>query len=98
MGGHLPVGGAGPIALIQTAATLPAFLLTIPAGVLSDILDRRPFLDAIQISLGCVRLSLMTLATRDEDQRACARRFDLPWQGRCRVDDTRPDRSSGLNW
>ena len=28
------------VALIQTASTLPIFLLAIPAGVLSDILDR----------------------------------------------------------
>ncbi len=33
-------------------ATLPIFLLAIPAGVLSDILDRRKFLIAIQLLLG----------------------------------------------
>ncbi len=39
------------VALIQTAATLPIFLLAIPAGVLSDILDRRRFLIFIQVVL-----------------------------------------------
>jgi MFS family permease len=39
------------VALIQTAATLPIFLLAIPAGVLSDILDRRRFLIFVQLVL-----------------------------------------------
>ena len=39
------------VALIQTAATLPVFLLAIPAGVLSDILDRRRFLIGVQVLL-----------------------------------------------
>ena len=38
--------------MIQAAGTLPVFLLAIPAGVLSDILDRRRFLIGIQIGLG----------------------------------------------
>ncbi len=37
-----------PSRTIQAAATLPVFLLAIPAGVLSDILDRRRFLIVIQ--------------------------------------------------
>lgn len=55
-------GAPAAVALVQAAATLPIFLLAIPAGVLSDILDRRKFLIAIQILLGCVSLSLMLLA------------------------------------
>ncbi|HST45404.1 MAG TPA: MFS transporter [Luteimonas sp.] len=50
------------VALIQTAATLPIFLLAIPAGVLSDILDRRRFLIAIQVLLAGVSASLLLLA------------------------------------
>jgi len=50
------------VALVQAAATLPIFLLAIPAGVLSDILDRRKFLIAIQLLLACVSISLMTLS------------------------------------
>jgi MFS family permease len=56
-------GAPAAVALVQAAATLPVFLLAIPAGVLSDILDRRRFLIVIQIMLGCVSLSLMALAT-----------------------------------
>lgn len=50
------------VAMIQTAAMLPAFLLAIPAGVLSDILDRRRFLITIQILLACVSGSLLFLS------------------------------------
>jgi MFS family permease len=50
------------VALIQTAATLPIFLLAIPAGVLSDILDRRRFLIGIQILLACVSGTLLFLS------------------------------------
>jgi len=52
------------VATIQAAATLPVFLLAIPAGVLSDILDRRRFLIAIQVGLALVSGTLMTLAWR----------------------------------
>jgi MFS family permease len=34
-------GGSLEVALVQTAATLPVFLLVIPAGALGDIVDRR---------------------------------------------------------
>ena len=50
------------VALIQTAATLPAFLLAIPAGVLSDILDRRRFLIGVQLLLASVSGALMFLS------------------------------------
>ena len=50
------------VAMMQTAATLPVFLLAIPAGVLSDILDRRRFLIAIQVLLGCVSFTLLVMA------------------------------------
>lgn len=50
------------IAMVQAAATLPIFLLAIPAGVLSDILDRRKFLIAVQILLAAVSISLMALS------------------------------------
>ncbi|XUY28707.1 MFS transporter [Agrobacterium sp. rho-8.1] len=50
------------VALVQAAGTLPIFLLAIPAGVLSDILDRRKFLIAIQLLLASVSISLMTLS------------------------------------
>jgi MFS family permease len=50
------------VALMQTAATLPVFLLAIPAGVLSDILDRRRFLIFVQILLACVSGTLLLLS------------------------------------
>lgn len=39
------------VALIQTATSLPIFLLALPAGALSDIVDRRKYLLASQIWL-----------------------------------------------
>ncbi|MEP9352672.1 MFS transporter [Xanthobacter sp. KR7-65] len=50
------------VALVQAAAMLPVFLLAIPAGVLSDILDKRRFLIAIQIGLALVSAGLMALS------------------------------------
>lgn len=50
------------VALVQAAATLPIFLLAIPAGVLSDTLDRRRFLIAIQVLLAGVSIGLMLLS------------------------------------
>lgn len=50
------------VALVQAAATLPIFLLAIPAGVLSDILDRRKLLIAIQFLLASVSICLMLLS------------------------------------
>src|SRR3954467_7682715 len=39
-----PGGAALQIALVQPAATLPVFLLVVPAGALGDIVDRRRLL------------------------------------------------------
>ncbi|GAA4173496.1 MFS transporter [Shinella granuli] len=50
------------VALIQAASTFPIFLLAIPAGVLSDILDRRKFLIAIQLILASASLCLLALS------------------------------------
>lgn len=50
------------VAMIQAAGTLPFFLLAIPAGVLSDILDRRRLLIALQAVLGSVSSVLAVLA------------------------------------
>jgi MFS family permease len=50
------------VSMIQAAGTLPIFLLAIPAGVLSDILDRRKFLIVIQIMLASVSGTLMLLS------------------------------------
>ncbi|SFW30656.1 MFS transporter [Nitrosovibrio sp. Nv17] len=50
------------VALVQAAATLPVFLLAIPAGVLADVLDRRKFLIGIQLLLASTSISLMLLS------------------------------------
>lgn len=50
------------VAMVQAAGTLPIFLLAIPAGVLSDILNRRRLLIAIQVALAGVSAVLMLLA------------------------------------
>lgn len=50
------------VALVQAAATLPVFLLAIPAGVMADILDRRRFLIAIQLLLAAVSTALLLLS------------------------------------
>jgi MFS family permease len=52
------------VALVQSASTLPVFLLGLPSGALADILDRRRFLMATQFwvaavaSLVCLTVSL----------------------------------------
>jgi MFS family permease len=50
------------VALVQAAATLPIFLLSLPAGALSDILDRRRLMIGIQIGLCCTSLTLAVLS------------------------------------
>lgn len=50
------------VALIQAAATLPVFLLAIPAGALADTLDRRRLLLAVQSLLAVVAALLLVLA------------------------------------
>lgn len=47
----------------RAAGTLPTFLLAIPAGILSDILDRRRFLIAVQLLLAAVSGALMVLSS-----------------------------------
>ncbi|MBY0475620.1 MAG: MFS transporter [Nitrosomonas sp.] len=51
------------VALIQTATTLPIFLLAMPAGALADIVDRRSYLIVVQLWLALVAglLGFMTL-------------------------------------
>src|SRR2546427_584171 len=50
------------IALMQTAATLPVFLVGLPAGVLADIMNRRHLLLATQglIQVAAAALSVLT--------------------------------------
>lgn len=58
------VGGSpAAVASVQAAATLPVFLLAIPAGVLSDIVDRRKLLMGIQVLMAAASLTLAFLAS-----------------------------------
>jgi MFS family permease len=57
-------GSALQVALVQTAATLPVFLLVVPAGALGDIVDRRRLLLLSQtlMLLAAAALALLTAA------------------------------------
>ncbi|WP_186417301.1 MFS transporter [Bosea sp. CS1GBMeth4] len=55
-------GSPSAVAMVQVAGTLPIFLLAIPAGVLSDIVDRRKLLIFVQLLLALVSAALMALA------------------------------------
>ena len=50
------------VALVQTATTLPMFLLALPAGALADIVDRRKMLLAAQ-TLGLVAAAVLAILT-----------------------------------
>ena len=50
------------VALVQTASTLPVFLLGLPSGALADIVDRRRYFAFTQLWLALVALVLAALA------------------------------------
>ena len=52
------------VALVQTASTLPVFLLGLPSGALADIVDRRRYFAVTQlwVSLTALALAALTLA------------------------------------
>jgi MFS family permease len=54
------------VALVQTASTLPVFLLGLPSGALADILDRRRYFAATQLWVAVNALLLAALALADE--------------------------------
>src|SRR4030095_2910058 len=59
-------GTALQIALVQTAATLPVFLLGVPAGALGDIVDRRRLLLVSQTLMALAAAGLAVLTAADE--------------------------------
>ena len=54
------------VALVQTAAMSPVFLLALPAGVLADVLDRRRLLVAVQVTMVAVGAVLTALTIADQ--------------------------------
>src|SRR5437870_10139241 len=50
------------VALLQTADSLPIFLLALPAGALADIMDRRRLLLLTQIWM-CLAVAALTILT-----------------------------------
>ena len=53
------------VALVQTAATLPVFLLGVPSGAMADIVDRRRFFAATQLWVALTATLLALLALTD---------------------------------
>jgi MFS family permease len=50
------------VALVQTASTLPMFLLGLPSGALADIVDRRRYFAGTQLWAATIALLLMALS------------------------------------
>jgi MFS family permease len=50
------------VALVQTASTLPVFLLGLPSGALADIVDRRRYFAVTQLWVALTALVLATLS------------------------------------
>jgi predicted MFS family arabinose efflux permease len=57
-------GSALTVAMVQAAASLPLFLFAIPAGALSDIVDRRKFLLVGEISIMVISVGFAWLVSR----------------------------------
>jgi MFS family permease/quinol monooxygenase YgiN len=53
------------VAMVQTASTLPVFLLGLPSGAMADIIDRRRYFAATQLWVALTALLLATLALTD---------------------------------
>ncbi len=53
------------VALVQTASTLPVFLLGLPSGAMADIVDRRRYFAFTQLWVAITALVLATLALAD---------------------------------
>src|SRR5207253_5108785 len=54
------------VAMVQVATTLPVLLLSIPAGALADVMDRRRLLLATQTSMVVTALALAAFTMSGE--------------------------------
>lgn len=50
------------IAMVQSASTLPLFLLGLPSGALADLVDRRRYLALTQVWVGVIAMALAALS------------------------------------
>src|SRR5437868_5545308 len=53
------------VALVQSASTLPVFLLGVPSGALADILDRRRYFMATQVWVAVVAVLICIIVSAD---------------------------------
>ncbi len=53
------------VALVQTASTLPMFLLGLPSGALADIVDRRRYFAGTQLWAACIAVILVGMSLTD---------------------------------
>jgi MFS family permease len=53
---------ASQVALVQSAATLPFFVLGLPAGVIADLIDRRKLIGVVQAAMSVVAVALAASA------------------------------------
>src|SRR5690242_16398380 len=53
------------VSLVQVATSLPLFLFALPAGALTDIVDKRRYLIAVEVAILAMALVFATLVTLD---------------------------------
>ena len=75
-------GSAAQLALVQTAISLPAFLLALLAGALADIVDRRRLLLAMLGAALAVVAALVALTAGDAITIAACWRSPARWAPR----------------
>ena len=65
------------VALVQSASTLPVFLLGLPSGALADILDRRRYFMVTQFWVAAIATVICVTVADGLDDRAAAAGADL---------------------
>jgi hypothetical protein len=90
--------GPALVALVQTAASLPVFLLALPAGGLADLTDRWRLLELAQYGMAAVAGVLAVLATTVPctTVRYWTGRLYISGPSRCSCSN--PGRPTGRSW